>query len=72
MKHITMKIPREEIKNITAKEWESDGQKLDPGKQGFKEFREIVRIPPRFLTTQKECREGLNRKQNGRHNSKLF
>lgn len=55
MQHITMKIPREGIK------WtESDGQIKTRSRKtkNFKEFREIVRILPRFLTTQKECREG--------------
>lgn len=53
-----MKIPREGIKNITAKEWESDGQKLDPGKQRIlKNSGKLLEFLQDFLPPKKECRE---------------
>lgn len=80
MQHITMKIPRERIKTLLQRnDNPMDKEKLEPGKHDsdLKEFRENVTIPrwpPRFLTTpQKRMqRKRLNRKQNGRHDSKLI
>lgn len=60
MKHIAMKIPREGIKNITAKESESDGQKLDPGKQRIlKNSGKLLEFLQDFLPPKKNAEKGV-------------